>query len=289
MSQEQDDPTTGWASRPSRSTRARPLMPRPTRVHCRSARPRRTSSNDTRITNAGSGWPAGNIYTRIMGRRRTSWSGLAALEAGGALFVASVRPPRPWPPEHRRGRRTTSSPAEPVRRHLQPVPARCRRSASTFVDPDDLDSWRRAVRRTPGVLGGPSPTPSRTSSTSRASPAWPTTIGVPSVVDNTVATPLPDPTRWRTVPDIVVHSTTKWIGGHGTAIGGPSSTAALRLDVRLGEDFPSFTQPIATSYGGQRRRPRAPAYISRHGSSYCGPGCGDLAVQRLPPRRASRR
>ena len=42
--------------------------------------------------------------------------------------------------------------------------------------------------------------------------------GVPVVVDNTFAPVLAKPFQWGA--DIVVHSATKWIGGHGTAIGG---------------------------------------------------------------------
>ena len=64
-----------------------------------------------------------------------------------------------------------------------------------------------------------SPTPSRRSSTSRRWPPSPTSIGVPLVVDNTIATPyLLRPIEHGA--DIVVHAATKYLGGHGTTIAG---------------------------------------------------------------------
>ncbi|UIN31342.1 O-acetylhomoserine aminocarboxypropyltransferase/cysteine synthase family protein [Microbacterium binotii] len=70
--------------------------------------------------------------------------------------------------------------------------------------------------------------------------------GVPLVIDSTVATPyLCRPIEWGA--DIVVHSATKFLGGHGTSLGGVVVESG-RFDWS-GERFPLFTEPVP-SYGG---------------------------------------
>src|SRR5699024_10599780 len=70
--------------------------------------------------------------------------------------------------------------------------------------------------------------------------------GVPLIIDNTFATPyITKPFQWGA--DIVVHSATKWIGGHGTTIGGVVIDSG-RFDWTNGR-FPGFTEPDE-SYGG---------------------------------------
>ena len=79
---------------------------------------------------------------------------------------------------------------------------------------------------------------------------------MPLIVDNTVATPwLIRPFEWGA--DIVVHSATKFIGGHGTSIGGVIVDAGS-FDFSAGDRFPQFTEPDP-SYHGLRllARPRA--------------------------------
>jgi O-acetylhomoserine (thiol)-lyase len=72
--------------------------------------------------------------------------------------------------------------------------------------------------------------------------------GVPLVVDATLATPyLCRPIEHGA--DIVVHSATKFIGGHGTSIGGVLIESG-RFDWGSGR-FPAMTEPVA-SYGGLR-------------------------------------
>jgi len=71
-------------------------------------------------------------------------------------------------------------------------------------------------------------------------------VGVPLVVDSTVATPyLCRPMQWGA--DIVVHSATKFLGGHGTSLGGVVVESG-RFDWGNGR-FPRMTEPVA-SYGG---------------------------------------
>ena len=73
--------------------------------------------------------------------------------------------------------------------------------------------------------------------------------GVPLIVDNTLATPyLLRPIEWGA--DIVVHSATKFIGGHGTAIGGAIVDGG-RFDWAQGGRFPDFVDPDP-SYDGLR-------------------------------------
>ena len=70
--------------------------------------------------------------------------------------------------------------------------------------------------------------------------------GIPLVVDATVATPyLCRPIEWGA--DIVVHSATKFLGGHGTSLGGVVVESG-RFDWGNG-NFPRMTEPVA-SYGG---------------------------------------
>ncbi|HLR69607.1 O-acetylhomoserine aminocarboxypropyltransferase/cysteine synthase family protein [Virgibacillus alimentarius] len=72
--------------------------------------------------------------------------------------------------------------------------------------------------------------------------------GVPLIIDNTFATPyLTKPLQWGA--DIVVHSATKWIGGHGTTIGGIVIDGG-RFNWNNGK-FPGFTEPDE-SYNGLR-------------------------------------
>lgn len=70
--------------------------------------------------------------------------------------------------------------------------------------------------------------------------------GVPLIVDSTFATPfLCRPIEWGA--DIVVHSATKWIGGHGTSIAGVVVDGG-RFDFGNGR-FPQFTEPDPTYHG----------------------------------------
>src|SRR5699024_2071174 len=65
------------------------------------------------------------------------------------------------------------------------------------------------------------------------------------IIDNTFAPYFAKPLQWGA--DIIVHSATKWIGGHGTSIGGVIVDGG-RFDWTKGK-FPGFTEPDE-SYGG---------------------------------------
>jgi O-acetylhomoserine (thiol)-lyase len=90
----------------------------------------------------------------------------------------------------------------------------------TWVDPDDLDAWRGAVRpNTKAFFGETIGNPAGKILDIEALAAAAHDRELPLIVDNTFATPyLCRPIEWGA--DIVIHSATKFIGGHGTSIGG---------------------------------------------------------------------
>jgi O-acetylhomoserine (thiol)-lyase len=90
----------------------------------------------------------------------------------------------------------------------------------TWVDPDDLDAWRGAVQaNTKAFFGETIGNPGGNVLDIEALAAVAHEHELPLIVDNTFATPyLCRPIDWGA--DIVVHSATKFIGGHGTSIGG---------------------------------------------------------------------
>ena len=90
----------------------------------------------------------------------------------------------------------------------------------TWVDPDDPDAWRRAARpNTKAFFGETIGNPAGNVLDLEAIASIAHEHELPLIVDNTFATPyLCRPIEWGA--DIVIHSATKFIGGHGTSIGG---------------------------------------------------------------------
>ncbi|MEV0950601.1 bifunctional o-acetylhomoserine/o-acetylserine sulfhydrylase [Promicromonospora sp. NPDC050249] len=121
---------------------------------------------------------------------------------------------------------------------------------TTFVDdPHDLDAWRAAVRpNTKAFFGETIPNPRADVLDIEGVAAAAHEAGVPLIVDNTVATPyLIRP--FEHGADIVVHSATKYLGGHGSAIGGVIIDGG-RFDFAADpERFPGFNTPDP-SYNG---------------------------------------
>jgi O-acetylhomoserine (thiol)-lyase len=71
--------------------------------------------------------------------------------------------------------------------------------------------------------------------------------GVPLIIDNTLPTPyLVHPIDWGA--DIILHSATKFIGGHGTSIGGLGVDSG-RFDWKASGRFPGFTEPDPSYHG----------------------------------------
>src|SRR5436190_3162112 len=91
----------------------------------------------------------------------------------------------------------------------------------SFIDhPDDLDAWRAAIRpNTKALYGETIGNPKGDIFDFEGVAAVGHEAGIPLVIDNTLASPyLCRPLEHGA--DIVVHSATKFIGGHGTSIGG---------------------------------------------------------------------
>jgi len=92
--------------------------------------------------------------------------------------------------------------------------------------------------------------------------------GVPLIVDNTVATPiLLRPIEYGA--DIVVHSLTKFMGGHGTTLGGAIVDGGKFPWTKHAGRFPMFNQPDASYHGLVYTKHFGPAaYIARCRSLY---------------------
>jgi O-acetylhomoserine (thiol)-lyase len=90
----------------------------------------------------------------------------------------------------------------------------------SWVDPDDLDAWKAAVKpNTKAFFGETIGNPGGNVLDIEPLARLAHEHGAPLLVDNTFATPyLCRPFDWGA--DIVLHSATKFIGGHGTSIGG---------------------------------------------------------------------
>ena len=122
---------------------------------------------------------------------------------------------------------------------------------TTFVAPDDPQAFAAAVQpgRTKLALHRDRRQPGGHGRRPRgARPRSRTTPGVPLAVDSTLASPyLCRPLDHGA--DIVIHSATKYLGGHGTSIGGAIVDSG-RFPWDNG-NFPVMTEPVAT-YGNLR-------------------------------------
>lgn len=120
----------------------------------------------------------------------------------------------------------------------------------TFVaDLDNLDQWRdAALPNTKLFFGEVVSNPRQDVLDIEGISAVAHEVGVPLIVDNTLATPyLIRPLEWGA--DIVVHSATKYLGGHGTAIGGVIVDSGKFDFSKDPERFPNFNTPDP-SYNG---------------------------------------
>ena len=119
----------------------------------------------------------------------------------------------------------------------------------TFVeDPDNLDQWKAAARpNTKAFYGEVLANPRNNVLDIEGISKVAHEVGVPLIVDNTVPTPyLIRPIEWGA--DIVVHSLTKFIGGHGTSIGGAIIDGGT-FDFSQNDKFPNFTEPDPSYHG----------------------------------------
>ena len=119
----------------------------------------------------------------------------------------------------------------------------------SFVeDPDNLDQWKAAARpNTKAFYGEVLANPRNNVLDIEGISKVAHEVGVPLIVDNTVPTPyLIRPLEWGA--DIVVHSLTKFIGGHGTSIGGAIIDGGS-FDFSQNDRFPNFTEPDPSYHG----------------------------------------
>lgn len=119
---------------------------------------------------------------------------------------------------------------------------------TTFVDPLDVSNFEKAIQENTKALyietlGNPNSEVSDIEAVAKIAHAH----NLPLVVDSTFATPyLVRPIEYGA--DIVVHSATKFIGGHGTTIGGIIVDAG-KFDWKAGGRFPQFTEPNPSYHG----------------------------------------
>ena len=119
---------------------------------------------------------------------------------------------------------------------------------TTFVDPLDVSSFEKAIQENTKAiyietLGNPNSEVSDIETIANIAHAH----GIPLVIDSTFATPyLVRPIEYGA--DIVVHSATKFIGGHGTTIGGVIIDSG-KFDWKASGKFPQFTEPNPSYHG----------------------------------------
>ncbi|GAB4099163.1 bifunctional o-acetylhomoserine/o-acetylserine sulfhydrylase [Sinomonas halotolerans] len=121
---------------------------------------------------------------------------------------------------------------------------------TTFVeDPDSIEEWKAAARpNTKAFFAESVSNPRQNVLDIEAVAAAAHGAGVPLIVDNTVATPyLLNPLAHGA--DVVVHSATKYLGGHGSAIAGVIVDGGTFDYARDPERFPGFNTPDE-SYNG---------------------------------------
>ncbi|PRY16059.1 bifunctional o-acetylhomoserine/o-acetylserine sulfhydrylase [Kineococcus rhizosphaerae] len=196
----------------------------------------------------------GNIYTRIMNPTQdTVEQRIAALEGGvGALLVASGQAAETLAILNiaSAGDHVVSSPrlyggTYNLFHHTLP---KMGITVSFVADPDDAASWAAAVRPETKLFYG------ETISNPAGDVLDIETVagvahehGVPLVVDNTIATPyLIRP--FEHGADVVVHSATKYLGGHGTSVAGAVVDSG-RFDWAASDRFPGLTTPDPSYHG----------------------------------------
>jgi O-acetylhomoserine (thiol)-lyase len=117
----------------------------------------------------------------------------------------------------------------------------------TFVDPTDISGFEKAIRPNTKILYGETlGNPDISVFPFEEVSALGRKYNIPLVIDNTFATPyLCRPFEWGA--NIITHSTTKFLGGHGTSIGGAIVDGG-NFDWTSGR-FPNFTTPDPSYHG----------------------------------------
>ena len=197
----------------------------------------------------------GNIYTRIMNPTQAVVEDrIAALEGGvAALLVASGQAAETLAFLNiaEAGDHIVSSPSlyggtYNLLHYTLPKLG----ITTTFVEnPDDPESWRAAVQPNTKLFFGESiANPKNDVLDIEAVAKVAHEVGVPLLIDNTVATPyLIRPLEWGA--DVVIHSATKYIGGHGTSVAGVIVDGGTFDYAQYPERFPNYNQPDPSYHG----------------------------------------
>lgn len=195
----------------------------------------------------------GNIYTRLMNPTSDVFEKrIAALEGGvGALAVASGSSAIAYAVQNiaTAGDHIVSSVNVYGGTHnLFANTLREQGLETTFVDPSDPDNYEKAIK--PGTkllyaetLGNPNSDVIDIDAIADIAHRH----GIPLIVDNTFATPY----LFRPIEhgaDVVVHSATKFIGGHGTVMGGVVIDGG-KFDWAQNDKFPGLSKPNPSYHG----------------------------------------
>ena len=196
----------------------------------------------------------GNIYTRIMNPTQdVVEQRIAALEGGpAALLVASGQAAETYAILNiaQAGDHIVSSGAiyGGTFNLFKYTLARLGIETTFIEDQDDLDQWRAAVRDNTKLffaetIGNPKVNFLDIEGVSDVAHA----AGLPLIVDNTIATPyLLRPLEHGA--DIVVHSATKFLGGHGAVLGGAIVDGG-KFEWSKSDRFPGLNEPDPSYHG----------------------------------------
>lgn len=133
----------------------------------------------------------------------------------------------------------------------------------TFVNPDQEGAFERALRDNTKLIfvetiGNPNANLIDLEQVAALAHAH----GIPLVVDSTFATPyLLRPIEYGA--DVVVHSATKFIGGHGTVLGGVVIDSG-KFDWKASGKFPQLTEPNASYHGISFTEAAGPAALATY-------------------------
>ena len=195
----------------------------------------------------------GNIYTRLMNPTSDVFEKrIAALEGGvGALAVASGSAAISYAIQNiaTAGDHIVSSVNVYGGTHnLLANTLKEQGLETTFVDPNDPENFRRAIKPNTKLLYAETlGNPNSNVIDLKAIADIAHQNGIPFIVDNTFATPfLLRPIEYGA--DIVVHSATKFIGGHGTVMGGVIVDSG-KFDWAQNDKFPGLSKPNPSYHG----------------------------------------
>ncbi len=197
----------------------------------------------------------GNIYTRIMNPTQdTVEQRIAALEGGvAALLLASGSAATTFAILNvaEAGDHIVSSPSlyGGTYNLFHYTLPKFGIEVSFVENPDDPESWRKAVKpNTKAFFGETIANPKNDLLDIETVAKIAHENNVPLIVDNTVATPyLIRPIEWGA--DVVVHSATKFLSGHGNAVVGAIVDSGKFDYARYPEKFKNFNQPDPSYHG----------------------------------------